>query len=120
MSRGPSPVRRRASGLAVLPDGAGADADPLTREAPTVAPPTGEGAAAAERELSGLSEQLAPAASAASAATARSGADVNAVRTGPCGSALLVIWLVRDALTDMCREEARTRLAAFPYAVGPP
>jgi hypothetical protein len=33
MSRGPSPVRRSASGLAVLPDGAGADADPLTREA---------------------------------------------------------------------------------------
>jgi exopolysaccharide biosynthesis polyprenyl glycosylphosphotransferase len=42
---------------------------------------------------------------------------MNAAWVGLCGSALLFVWLLRDALTDMCKEEVRTRLAKLPYAI---
>lgn len=42
---------------------------------------------------------------------------MNAAWVGLCGTALLVVWLLRDALTDMCKEEVKTRLERLPYAV---
>src|ERR1700733_6986164 len=42
---------------------------------------------------------------------------MNAAWIGLCGSALLVVWLLRDALTDMCKEEVRTRLTQLPYTL---
>jgi len=36
---------------------------------------------------------------------------------GLCGLALLAVWLLRDVLTEMCQEEARTRLGQLPYAL---
>ena len=41
---------------------------------------------------------------------------MNAAWLGLGGLGLLVIWLLRDALTDMCKEEIRTRLSRLPYA----
>jgi lipopolysaccharide/colanic/teichoic acid biosynthesis glycosyltransferase len=43
---------------------------------------------------------------------------MNAAWVGLCGSALLLaVWLLRDALTDMCKEEVRTRLTELPYTI---
>lgn len=42
---------------------------------------------------------------------------MNAAWVGLCGSALLAVWLLRDALTDMFKEEVRTRLTELPYIV---
>lgn len=42
---------------------------------------------------------------------------MNAAWVGLCGSALLAVWLLRDALTDLCKEEVRTRLTELPYTV---
>jgi exopolysaccharide biosynthesis polyprenyl glycosylphosphotransferase len=42
---------------------------------------------------------------------------MNAVWLGLCGAGFLVVWLLRDALTDMCKEEIRTRLVRLPHAV---
>src|ERR1700733_14688231 len=36
---------------------------------------------------------------------------------GLCSLGLLVVWLLRDAITDMCKEEFRTRLGRFPYSL---
>lgn len=42
---------------------------------------------------------------------------MNAAWLSLCGLGLLGIWLLRDAITDMCKEEIRTRLSRLPYAV---
>ena len=42
---------------------------------------------------------------------------MNAAWLSLCGLGLLGIWLLRDAITDMCKEEIRTRLSRFPYTL---
>jgi exopolysaccharide biosynthesis polyprenyl glycosylphosphotransferase len=42
---------------------------------------------------------------------------MNAAWLGLCGAGFLAVWLLRDALTDMCKEEVRTRLVRLPHAV---
>jgi hypothetical protein len=42
---------------------------------------------------------------------------MSAVWLGLCGAGFLFVWLLRDALTDMCKEEIRTRLVRLPHAV---
>lgn len=42
---------------------------------------------------------------------------MNAVFLGLCGLGLLAVLLLRDAITDMCKEEVKTRLGALPYTL---
>ncbi len=42
---------------------------------------------------------------------------MNAAWFSLCGLGLLGIWLLRDAITEMCKEEIRTRVGRFPYVL---
>ena len=42
---------------------------------------------------------------------------MNAAWLSLCGLGLLGVWLLRDAITDMCKEEIKTRLSRLPYAL---